>query len=104
MTVAVYLVGVVATQYAVGGGVEWGGRYFALAVPLVAPFAAGGLLAAAPPSRVRLRTVAGAGLALIVLAMAVLGVRALSAREQAADRVLARLPASTAELSRARSS
>jgi hypothetical protein len=99
MTVAVYLVGVVATQYAVGGGVEWGGRYFALAVPLVAPFAAGGLLAARASFTGTSRTVAGAGLALIVLAMALLGVRALSARERAADRVLARLPAPTAELS-----
>jgi hypothetical protein len=29
--------GVLATQYAIGGGVEWGGRYFALVLPLVAP-------------------------------------------------------------------
>jgi hypothetical protein len=28
---------VIATQYAIGGGVEWGGRYFAIVLPLVAP-------------------------------------------------------------------
>jgi hypothetical protein len=33
----VVAVGVLATQYAIGGGVEWGGRYFALVLPLVAP-------------------------------------------------------------------
>ena len=36
-TSAVFAMGVVATQYATGGTGEWGGRYFALAVPIVVP-------------------------------------------------------------------
>ncbi len=34
---SVFAVCVVATQYAVGGGTEWGGRFFAVGVPLLVP-------------------------------------------------------------------
>lgn len=37
LTSAVYALGVLATQYANGGGAEWGGRYFHLVLPLVVP-------------------------------------------------------------------
>lgn len=36
-TSAVFALGVVATQYSTGGTGEWGGRYFALAIPVVVP-------------------------------------------------------------------
>lgn len=36
-TSAVYALGVMATQYANGGGAQWGGRYFHLILPLVVP-------------------------------------------------------------------
>ena len=36
-TSAVFALGVVATQYSTGGTGEWGGRYFALAIPIVVP-------------------------------------------------------------------
>lgn len=42
-TSAVYGLGVAATQYASGGHTEWGGRYFALALPLLGPVAVIGL-------------------------------------------------------------
>jgi hypothetical protein len=41
--VAVDAVLVLATQYADGGGLQWGGRYLHLALPLTAPFLAVGL-------------------------------------------------------------
>ncbi len=39
VTAAVFAAGVVATQYATGGSGEWGGRYFALALPVALPLA-----------------------------------------------------------------
>jgi hypothetical protein len=36
-TAALFAAGVVATQYSTGGTGEWGGRYFALAVPVIVP-------------------------------------------------------------------
>jgi hypothetical protein len=36
-TAAIYACAVIATQYATGGTGEWGGRYFALAIPVVVP-------------------------------------------------------------------
>lgn len=36
-TSAVFALGVAATQYSTGGTGEWGGRYFALAIPVVVP-------------------------------------------------------------------
>ena len=38
-TLAVFAVGVFATDYAVGGSAQWGGRYFALGLPLAVPLA-----------------------------------------------------------------
>lgn len=37
LTAVAIALGVLATQYHYGGGVEWGGRFFAIAVPLAAP-------------------------------------------------------------------
>lgn len=46
-TAAVVVVGVLATQHRVGGGIEWGGRYHALVLPLVVPLALASLAGAA---------------------------------------------------------
>ena len=43
---AVFSLGVLATQYSNGGGGEWGGRYFAVGLPLATPFAARGAVRA----------------------------------------------------------
>lgn len=37
VTAGALVAGVLVTQYARGGGVEWGGRYFAIALPLLVP-------------------------------------------------------------------
>lgn len=42
-TGASYTIAVLATQYGIGGGFEWGGRYFALGLPCLTPVAAIGL-------------------------------------------------------------
>lgn len=39
--------GILATQYSDGGGLEWGGRYFTVVIPLMAPALAVGLASAA---------------------------------------------------------
>jgi len=86
-TSAVFAVGVALTQYAVGGHTEWGGRYFALCVPLLGAVAAASLvraLAAWPPRAGRaMRT------SLIVAAMA-LGALAVTTLHEAHDRNRAR--------------
>jgi hypothetical protein len=43
---AIGAAGVLATQYGVGGDTEWGGRYFAIFLPLVVPLAIAGLCVA----------------------------------------------------------
>jgi hypothetical protein len=37
LVAAVVAAGVLATEYSIGGGVEWGGRYFAIAIPIAVP-------------------------------------------------------------------
>ena len=36
-TAVVYTAGIIATQYSIGGGMEWGGRFFHMILPLVVP-------------------------------------------------------------------
>lgn len=43
ITGAVFAAFVMATQYAIGGGFEWGGRYFAIGLPCATPLASLGL-------------------------------------------------------------
>ncbi len=49
----IFFVAVIFTQYGVGGSVEWGGRYFAIGVPLVCPVALDSLRRVASASRRR---------------------------------------------------
>jgi hypothetical protein len=77
-TFAVFAFGVLATQYANGGSGEWGGRYFALGLPVVIPV----LLLALRDAGVALAPVtrrwAVASLATVTVVMAVMGVASLS--------------------------
>ena len=74
-TFALFGVGVLATQYPQGGSGEWGGRYFALGLPLVVPVALAGL--AAHKERVD-RVAARAGAAALVVCTAAVSVMAVT--------------------------
>lgn len=84
-----FVLAVLATQYAKGGGGEWGGRYFALALPIAVPV----LLLALRDGGARLAPNVGrwavAGLAVCSLAMTTMGVSALRASHQANARLVA---------------
>ncbi len=70
ITAVVFALGVLATQYPTGGSGEWGGRYFALALPIALPVL---LLAIRTRASRHLLT----GLLVCSVAMAVMGVGAL---------------------------
>lgn len=74
VTTALFVAGVLATQYRVGGSAEWGGRYFALAVPALTVLAVDALARRAPalPPVVRRGALAG-----LVACSALLAVGAL---------------------------
>jgi hypothetical protein len=78
-TFVLFSLGVIATQYARGGSGEWGGRYFALGLPVVVPV----LLLAVRNGARRLphtaRTVAGGSLAVCLAATSVMAVSGLAA-------------------------
>ena len=82
-TAGLFALAVIATQYSVGGTAEWGGRYFALLIPVVVPVLLAGLrlqgLALQPAVR---RSVAGA-LVVCSAALAVMAVGALRSYHQA---------------------
>lgn len=84
-----FVLAVLATQYAKGGGGEWGGRYFALALPIGVPV----LLLALRDQRHRLAPQvarwAMAGLVLSSLAMTTMGVSAVRASHRANARLVA---------------
>ena len=86
---ALFLLAVLATQYAKGGGGEWGGRYFALALPIGIPV----LLLALRDQRARLAPRvarwAVAGLVLCSLAMTTMGLSAVRASHRANARLVA---------------
>ena len=84
-----FVLAVLATQYSKGGGGEWGGRYFALALPVGVPV----LLLALRHQRARLAPnvarLAVAGLTVCSLAMTSMGVSAVRASHQANARLVA---------------
>ena len=81
---AVSFVGVILTQYSVGGSVEWGGRYFALVLPVAAVPAAIGLRSLVHRFDTGVRPAAFVALAVIAVSLAVLGVRDQRSTQQAA--------------------
>lgn len=86
---ALFVVAVLATQYAKGGGGEWGGRYFALAIPVGVPV----LLLALWDQRARLGARVArwalAAVAVCSVALTVMGVGALRSAHQATARLVA---------------
>ncbi len=71
VTTSLFVTGVLATQYREGGSAEWGGRYFALAVPVVVVLAVDAAARRAPSLPVETRRWAGAGLATCSVLLAV---------------------------------
>ncbi len=79
---------VLVTQYAIGGGVEWGGRYFAVVVPIAIPalvFAAAPVIRRHRPDLVRIVVVA---LVVMSVAASLTAVRTLRDVHQATAAVL----------------
>ncbi|HEX2273394.1 MAG TPA: hypothetical protein VHG90_05940 [Acidimicrobiales bacterium] len=76
-TFALFALGVLTTQYPQGGSGEWGGRYFALGLPLLVPLALAGLAGQAQRvDRVAARTGAAA-LAVCTVAISFMAVASL---------------------------
>jgi hypothetical protein len=90
-TFALFALGVLATQYPQGGSGEWGGRYFAVGLPLLVPLALAGLAAQAPRvDRVTGRTGAAA-LAVCTAAMSVMAVASLRSNHRFTAELMARI-------------
>ncbi len=79
-TFVVFALAVAATQYERGGSGEWGGRYFALGLPLVVPVVLLAIRDAGCRLASRPRRVAGGALVVCMAAMAAMGVATI--REQ----------------------
>jgi hypothetical protein len=86
--------GIAVTQYSRGGGYEWGGRYFAVALPMLLPLALVGLreVATAVASTGR-RPLLVTGAVVITAAVLVLGVRDIRAHHDRVREVAANLEA-----------
>jgi hypothetical protein len=68
---------VLVGQYAAGAGLEWGGRYLALALPVLVPLAVAGLHQAATRLTPETRRVALASLAVVALGLTAVGLSEL---------------------------
>lgn len=84
-TAVVYALAVIATQYSTGGTGEWGGRYFALAIPVVVPVLLLGLYRTGQRMERVARRVATGALVVCSVALTVTALLSLrsSHREQA---------------------
>lgn len=88
-TSAVFAAAVVLTQYDTGGTGEWGGRYFAVGLPLALPVAVASLADLAGRLDRRERRHAGAALGVMSLALLIGAVQAVSVARDGAASVLA---------------
>jgi hypothetical protein len=88
-TFALFSLAVLATQYSRGGTAEWGGRYFALGLPLLAPLALDALRQHGARLDRETARRAGGALAVCSLALAVMAVSALRGSHQRTDELVA---------------
>lgn len=86
---AVVAVGVIATQYKVGGGIEWGGRYFALALPIAVPVVLAALRRRSRDVAPAVRKAAIASLVVCSVAMTTMALTSLHESTQAKERLVA---------------
>jgi hypothetical protein len=88
LSVALFVSGVIASQYAAGGAVEWGGRYLALTLPVLAPLVIvllrNELVGMASP---RLRTEIAVGVVVITALMSATSIVALRSRHADSERL-----------------
>jgi hypothetical protein len=99
VTVGLFVAGVLATQYAVGGGAEWGGRYFALGVPALAVLSIDALVRRAPALPVAVRHRATAGLVACSLVLAISAVAGVSGSHRKNQDLLTQLVRSSQSIS-----
>lgn len=85
---------VIATQYPVGGSLEWGGRYFALAIPVVVPAVIAAIRRAGLRLTADVRRLAAVAVVVPSVAMAVLAVWSLGDYHRDTGRLVALVDAS----------
>jgi hypothetical protein len=95
VTVALFMAGVLATQYGAGGGAEWGGRYFALAVPVVAVLGIDALVRRGRTLPVPVQRRAGGALVACSLLLAIGAVTSITSVHRYNEDLTARLARST---------
>ena len=89
---------ILATQYSIGGGVEWGGRYFAVLVPVAVPVIVAGALPtlrAARPDR-RSAVLLGTAAVVVTSTVAMLALGALRESHQRAEQLAEHIAAAAA--------
>ncbi|MDP1819645.1 MAG: hypothetical protein Q8K58_07080 [Acidimicrobiales bacterium] len=80
--------GILATQYRAGGTAEWGGRYFAVLLPLVTPLAVAGLAERAARIDARSRRVLGGSLLAATAALSLLAMREVRGGRERSERAV----------------
>lgn len=91
-----FVLAVLATQYTTGGSGEWGGRYFAVALPTLVPLALAGLAATGSRFPREVTTRVAVALLVVTACLAASGVASLRAVVDGTDAIVAQV-ASVAE-------
>ncbi len=78
-TFVLFALAVLATQYSRGGSGEWGGRYFALGIPVVVPVLLAAVVAAGRRLAQQARRVAAGSLVVVLLALSAMAIGSLRA-------------------------
>ncbi len=97
-TFLLFAAGVIATQYRTGGTGEWGGRYFALGIPLVVPVLLLALRDAGRRLAPAVRPSAAAALAVCCASLTTMGIVAHRSANDASVRLAAWVEAGTADV------
>ena len=98
VTAGLFVAGVLATQYGIGGSAEWGGRYFALGVPILTVLSIDALARRGRSLPLPPRRWATAGLAACSVLLAVGSVTSLASLHRYNDRLVDRLVAGSQEV------
>ena len=96
VTAGLFVAAILATQYREGGSAEWGGRYFALAIPLVSVLAVDALARRSPALPVGSRRWAAAGLVGVSALLSVGAVTSLARIHSFTGELLERIAATGA--------